>query len=437
MRAVAIATAMLALCYSLLGGLRYAGHRSGADLGIFLQSLNSPGFANTLEGASHFTYHFSPDLLVLAPLVHLTQSPLVLIAAQAIAGALVAPAIFVFARRRLAAPLPRLLAFSALLYPALAGVTFTDFHENGLAPAAIAWLIAAADARRWTFAALFLAIALGIKEDEAPILAACGAMTAIAYARRGDRTGVRFALGGAGVAVLTFVAYFVWLRSVGSSGGWSPAHFYTWSSGEPGASGFDPLGRISYLLEAFVPLVFVCVTTPFALFALPGLTENLLSHLSITYTMGQHYAGVWIGWLLAAQVAGVAGIAARDPRRALLLVRTSLVLEAVILTFASPTHWGHFIHLPTAEDRALDAIAHRIPVDAPVGSFDEMYAHLAFDPRAQIGLSGTPRFVIDDARYDGAAWRIRWRPKLFAETARGRYRAVAHDGPVTLYERQD
>ena len=34
----------------------------------------------------------------------------------------------------------------ALVYPPLVGVAFTDFHENGFAPAAIVWLAWALDA---------------------------------------------------------------------------------------------------------------------------------------------------------------------------------------------------------------------------------------------------------------------------------------------------
>ena len=70
----------------------------------------------------------------------------------------------------------------ALVYPPLAGVAFSDFHENGFVPAATLWLLWAVDARRWRLACAFLAVTLAIKEDQAPILV-FGAIVALAPGR--------------------------------------------------------------------------------------------------------------------------------------------------------------------------------------------------------------------------------------------------------------
>src|SRR5215471_3442011 len=117
---------------------------------------------NQMEGGSHYIYHFSPVLSLATPLLLLTHSPLALIAIQALAGALTAPAVFLLARRRMDERLSSIAALVALVYPPLVGVTFADFHENGLAPAAIAWLLWAVDARRFGLAAIFAGLALGI-----------------------------------------------------------------------------------------------------------------------------------------------------------------------------------------------------------------------------------------------------------------------------------
>src|ERR1700729_3365922 len=163
-----LASAIFAAVLTLLGADRYASYHSGADLGEFVQTIATPfsGFGDTPEGGSHFLHHFSPLLYLCSPLLLLTHSPIALIALQAVAGALVAPAIYLLARKRAPERIALLAAFVALLYPPLVGVTFTDFHENGFAPAAIAWLAWAVDAGRWRWAALFVVLGLAIKEDE-------------------------------------------------------------------------------------------------------------------------------------------------------------------------------------------------------------------------------------------------------------------------------
>ena len=427
----------------MLGSIRYAGHRSGADLGLFVQTLASPSFSNTLEGGNHFTYHFSPLLFVFVPLVHVVHSPVVLIVAQAVAGALVAPPVFLLARKRMAAHLARDVAVLALLYPPLAGVTFTDFHENGFAPAAALWLVWAFDARRYPAAVTFAVVLLAIKEDEAVILTACGAVAIAWFARRGEQRALAVSAGIVALASITFVAYFTWVRPLaGGHDAWNPSHFYAWDRNGPGTSGLDLRGRASYLLEAMVPLALVPLCSRIVVFAVPPMAEVLLSHLSITYTMGQHYAGAWIGWVLAAETFAVARLARGSLPRARLAVRVSTVISVLILALASPTHWGHFLHLPGREDRALDALSARIPESASIGTFDELYAHLGLRPRAQIGLQPAPDYAIDDDRYDGAAWVGRWRPLLRRWVRDGHYRPLASQDGVTLFahsgpERQD
>jgi uncharacterized membrane protein len=141
-RAVWIAVAISFVALTLLGIDRYVIYRSGADLGLFVQAIvdGAHGMHNQIEGGSHYIYHFSPILSLVTPFLLVVRSPIALIITQALAGALTAPAIFLLARRRMDERLASMAAVIALLYPPLVGVTFADFHENGFAPAAIAWL---------------------------------------------------------------------------------------------------------------------------------------------------------------------------------------------------------------------------------------------------------------------------------------------------------
>jgi len=421
-----------------LGIDRYVTYHSGADLGEFVQTISSPltGFGDTAEGGSHFLHHFSPLLYLCSPLLLIFRTPIVLIALQAVAAALVAPPVFLFARRRMPDSLAALVAVVALIYPPLVGVAFTDFHENGFAAAAIAWLIWAVDARRYALAALFVAIALAIKEDEALILFVLAIGFAIFSLRRGDRTGTQLAIMTAMASAMVLLAFFALIRPLaGAHGTWFAINYYEGHASDAPHGAAIVLGRVAFLAEALLPLASVPLATLAILLAVPGLVEVLASRWPITYTMGQHYAGVWIGEMLIAFAFGVAAIFRRNAGSARMLVRISIVLCLLNLAVASPTHWAHFLGPKTTHDRALDALLARIPPAASVATYDEVYAHLGFDPNAQMGFEPNPfpQYALFDARYDSVAWRRVYRPRLDALLRDGRYRPLVTIDGATLY----
>ena len=431
---LAAACALWAALLTWLGADRYFSYHSGADLGEFVQTIATPlsGFGDMNEGGSHFLHHFSPLLYLCSPLLLATHSPVALIALQAVAGALVAPAVYLLVRPRAGAPMALLAGIVALFYPPLVGVAFTDFHENGFAPAAIAWLAWAVDRRNWRAAALFVLVGLAIKEDEALMLAVLGTGTAIWAVRRGDRALVRFAAGTVVAAVLTLAAYFLIVRPlVGGHDAWFALGYIT--DPEAQQSGLAAVaGRLSFLLEAFVPLCFVPLLGPLGLIVVPGLIEVLSSRWSITYTMGQHYAGVWVGEMLVAYAVALASL---GPRRSARLAIASLALCVLNLSVASPAHWGHFLAPVTAHDRVLDAFVAALPPDAAVGTHDEIYAHLGFDPNARSGWAALPEYALVDDRYPSAEWQAVGRPQLDRLVRRHVYDLVRTQDGVDLYRR--
>jgi uncharacterized membrane protein len=434
-----IAAAVYAAIYFALGVNRYQTYHSGADLGLFTQTIASAfgGFSNTVEGGSHFMVHFSPILYLCAPLLLATRSPLALVAIAALAGALTAPPLFLFARRHMPENLAFGVALVALLYPPLAGVVFADFHENVFAPALTLWLIWAVDARRFALAGLFLVLTLCVKEDQGLILACASIFALVLFARRRDATGMRFAGGALVLSLATFVAFFALVRPMaGATEPWSPLHFYAWqNTGEAGSTPWYSIGRPAYFLEALLPLAFVCVLSPLFLLALPGFAECLFSHDSVTYTMGQHYAAPWIGYVLAAFALGVAKLELGRARNALYALRAALVLCVANLAFASPTHWGHYLALRSAHDRAVDSELAALPPALDVGTHDELFAHLGFDPNASLGLSRAPQSVLIDRTDTTSFWVERLQPILQQDVAEGRYRLVRDVDGVERFER--
>ena len=438
-RAVAAATVLYAIAFSLLGADRYATFHAGADLGLFAQSIAAAanGLTNTFEGGSHFAYHFSPILYALAPVLWVTHSAVSLVAVQALATALVAPALYAIARRRTSDRNAAGLACIALLYPPLHGVTFTDFHEVAFVPATIAWLLWAIDARRFWLAIALVAFALCVKEDQGPSLAFLGVVAAIYFARNGERAGAIFGAATALLSAAVFGAYFGIVRPLAGVGGhWAPSHFYAWKGYSDGHSlSWQIVARVSYLLEAFVPLALLPFRSPALLLALPGFAEVLASREPLTFTMGQHYAAVWVPYVLVAFALGGAALLERATNAARWWVRTSAILCVAVSVFFSPLHLTHFLRPLDDRDAATNALIDRIPIAASVGTYDEIYAHLGFYRNAQVGLKGLPDYVIEDRQYASATWNGTWLPQLRAAIARGDYAVVQERDGVVLYQR--
>ena len=65
-------------------------------------------------------------------------------------------------------------------------------------------------------------------------------------------------------------------------------------------------GRLTYVLEAFLPLAFVPLRSRLPCLAVPGFAIVLLANSGLVWRMGKHYAALWIPWLLIAFGAGVA-----------------------------------------------------------------------------------------------------------------------------------
>jgi uncharacterized membrane protein len=456
------ASAIYAGVFFLLGVDRYATFHSGADLGIFSQSIANAahGMENTYEGASHFAFHFSPILYLCAPFLWLAHSAVALIGIQAVATALVAPGLYLIARKRATEKHAAALACIALLYPPLQGVTFTDFHENGFVPAAVVWLLWAIDARRFGVAAILLALVLSIKEDQAPAMAWLG-FVGLAYfvaalrqasperaaeqrSRRAQGDAIEVArlrrgsfFSGAAIvaAVAVFVLYFTVIRPLaGAHGSWIPEHFYAW--GGPGAPTIplskQILGRVTYLLEVFVPLAFLPFRSRALILAIPGLVEVLASREPLTYTMGQHYAAVWIPYVLVAFVVAGARLFEANARRGALWVRTSAAASILVLIFFSPLHLAHYLRPLQPSDSATNALIAAVPAQASIGTYDEIYAHLGFYPHAAVGLRGSPEYVIYNRHYASAFWDGVVLPQLRREIAEHAYRVVRRENGVLL-----
>ncbi len=436
-RLIWLGALLYAAIFTALGAAKYAAHRNLVDFGIFAQTAASAFgcFCNTVEG-SHWAFHFSPILYVAGAVVAVVRSPIALVALQSIACALVAPPIAALVGARAPARIARLCALVVWLYPPLAGLAFGDFHENVFAPAAVAWAIWASDAGRWRLMLAFAALALAVKEDQAIFLAIAGLLGW--WRLRGTTIG-RAALLICGASVVTLVWFYHDIQPAASVAAthWSPERFYAWSAAD--VRGLFPggiLARAGFLLLAFVPLLFLPFRSRMMWLAAAPLAEVLLSRMPTTFTMGTHYAGAWIGYVLVPFGFAVRRI---SPLRAQHLLAAAALLCVVEFAVADPLHPGLNLHAPRARDARLDLFLATLPAGLDVATQEEAYTHLALgDPHARVLPERASQplaacFALVDADYPDSPRLEEYGATLRRLVRERRYVLVRRDGAIALY----
>lgn len=431
-----------AAVFFALGFVRYQAHRNFVDLGIFAQTAASAFgcFCNTVEG-SHWAFHFSPILYLAGALMRLWPSALALTALQAIAGALTIPAIYGIVERHTDRKTAALAAWVVALYPPLAGVVFNDFHENGLAPAAVAWLLWAFDGGYLIWTLLFALLTLAIKEDQAIFLTVAGLLGFARY--RGTWPRGPQALGIAVLsAAIACLFFFAIQPHAQVNPHWAPERFYAWTPQDIRALLPDGiLQRIGFLLLAFVPLLFVPLRSrAFAIAILP-LSEVLFSRMSTTFTMGSHYAGAWAGYVFYAFADALRQIYKRDPARVRRMLYWCIGLCVVEFAAANPLHPGYFLHARSARDVALDTFLASLPPDISVATQEEAYTHLAAtDPNATVLPETTEQpvtacYILIDLDFPESPRLVESKPLADRLVAQHIFVLEKQDGGISLYKR--
>jgi hypothetical protein len=186
---------------------------------------------------------------------------------------------------------------------------------------------------------------------------------------------------------------------------------------------------LTYLLEAFGPLAFLPLFSRWVLLSLPGLAIVLLANTDLVYHMGNHYAALWIPWLLAATAFAAA------ERNALRWCTVALALTALFLAFLNPMHPAHFLrpnyHDFPAARRALACV----PAGASVATHDEWFSAIAARrPQATLGTIAGVDYLVYADDFPNPEFQHSVRPALHTEVAAGTYREVCRFGAVATYE---
>ena len=423
------------------------------------------GFRDGPEQGTHFRFHWAPIVALLWPLIALFRTPLVLQLAQtALIGACVFP-LYALARTYLGERDAVRVACLALLYPPLLAVGFTEFHEVAFYPVLALVLVWAAEKTSWSWFALAAIASALVREDACIVLALAGlGLAAFAWLHRnalprdanpaGLLTGAprqpgHLALAGLGLAAVNAAALgFYYGYVIPRVGSWEPSRFYDYPFAQGPAAvvvallshpayvaQFLNLGRLTYVLEALVPLAFLPLFSWWGLLALPGAAIVLLSSDGVAWRMGSHYAALWIPWLLVAALAAVVRIGVARPARARRWTTAALLLCALFLIAFNPTHAGHYLKVtyPTADARRALAL---VPPGANLLTHDEWFAHVALRyPAATVFFCPYVDYAVYADDFPNGYFQSEIRPTLEREVQSGRATVLATFGRVKVYRR--
>lgn len=377
---LALAVSAYGLFFFFLTLTRYRAFEASAmDLGNLNQTIwniahgnwfhltNQPGIVNRLS------LHVEPILLPIAALYRLYPQPELLLALQALVVALGALPIFALARLQLRSEwiaLPFALVY--LLFPALQGAIWFDFHPVTLAPAFLAAAFYFLVARRPGWYALFAVLAASCKEDMALVVFLLGLYAwLVCKERRWGLWTMALSLAWALVAVFVIQDYFAagnihWDRYAYL--GESPGEMLRTLLARPGVvrthlRAADAWGYSEALLA---PVAFFALLAPeVLLIAAPSVALNLLSAYPATRSVYElHYAAPIVPFVVMAAVMGLG-----RTRRRLELVRggasvrwrSAAWLALCTLLILASAFWDQRLHgyLPGSANHTLYAVTPR------------------------------------------------------------------------------
>ena len=378
-----------------LSYLRHASFHSHAyDLGILAQTMwntvNGRLFATTVmfEYTSNLlAHHFSPILLLIAPLYAVWPHPETLLVVQTAALALAIVPVYRIGRRFGGDAAGLGLAAAYWLYPPVHYVNLFDFHEIALAVPLLAFALDAFLGDRPRLGAVFVALALLTREEVGIVTAGVG----VWLFARGRRTwGLALAVAGVAWAAATIG----WLApALAGTGKYYYVRRYEWLGDSPPemaatiltrpdyvAGGLLTRERLDFLLRLFLPLGLLPLLGPEVLvLSLPSFGYLLLSNYREQYELANQYSAVVIPWLVGAAGAGIARLLSWRVRPAVLL---GLLLGAAVgayLAYGPGPFGGRF----RPEEFALNAhvqvgreLLRLIPRHASVSAQSDLVPHL-------------------------------------------------------------
>jgi uncharacterized membrane protein len=241
------------------------------------------------------------------------------------------------------------------------------------------------------------------------------------------------------ISVAILAVFFLAIRPhAAAAATWQPARFYAWTSNDVSSLPGTILARLGFLLLIFAPLVFLPLRSRMMVLAIAPLGEVLLARMPTAFTVGTHYAGAWIGYVLVAFAFAARRLQSPGVRYALTACIVLCILE---LTVADPLHPGLNLRPVATRDVELDQFLAALPAGVSIATQEEAYTHLALaNPFARL-LPESPAteteacFVLIDRDFPESARLEEYGDAFRQLVSEGRYVLVARRGAIELYRR--
>ncbi|BDO41155.1 DUF2079 domain-containing protein [Cellulomonas sp. NTE-D12] len=444
---------VLAGLFSTLALLRHARLRtSGYDLGIFEQGVRSYAEGrlptSLLKGVDYplLGDHFSPVLVLLAPVYAAVPRAETLLVAQAVLLAVGVVPLARWAAQTLGAPAAIVVSSSYGLACGLWHAVAFDFHEIAFAVPLLAFAMTALGRGRWRAATLWAAPLVLVKEDLGLTVTGIGVLVAV-LGRRADgrRLGTGTALFGVAATALETLVVIPEMNPAGVNQYTRQLDLETVMT-QAGALFSNHL-KITTVVLLLLPTAFLALRSPLVLITVPTLAWRFLSDNPQYWGTAFHYDAVLVPVVTAAFVDGLVRLrrgtrwtAARQRG----VLWASVVATAVLLTqsplmqLTTPGLWR-----PSPHERAARDLLARIPDGVTVAASNSLAPQLT--GRADVSLLGIlpleqsrARFVVADTSI------VRQYPvdgdglvELVATARAHGYRTVDAADGVVLLEREN
>ena len=463
-----LATGAFASGYAALAVLQHRAFWTGRfDVGNLVQAVWSTAHGHPLEVTdlqgrqiSRLGAHFDPIVAAFAPLWWVWPDPSLLLAVQAVAVALGAPAVFLLGRRHLGSDWAgAAFALVYLLYPPTQWLVVADFHPVAFATPLLLWGFWFLDGGRLVPFALVALAACLTKEQIGLVVAGMG----LWYALRPGCRLAGLAIAGVGaavsaVAIVVVVPHF-------APGGASPfAGRYAAVGGSPGGivetAIRDPGTIVSavsegrdggFLVDLLAPLALLPLLSPAALLAAaPEIVLDLLSSTRTQTSIHFHYTAGAIPALMVAAILGAARLRRLVPRVSVGLDRAVVVVVIVSGLLLGPLPVWRFVpggselgareHVVGRHAAASARIVGLVPPGAVVSATNTLGAHLSARRRVlSFPVRRNATWVVVDTRrpshLDRANAPEPFEQALAALRRDGRYVLVASDDGVLAFRR--
>jgi uncharacterized membrane protein len=353
------------------------------DQGVWLMSRFDAPFV-TLMGRNLMGDHTSFILALLVPFYWLFPAAGTLFFAQALVIGLGAVPVFLYARRRLASEAMALvLAAAYLLHPAVGWTNLENFHPDSFLGLLVGAAIWAALERHWRTYAVFVVLALLVKEDVALVVVPLGTWVAL---KRDRRIGLITIIGSISFMLVAMLVVMRSLTGVAARNAWripfgGVRGFIEATFRRPGdvIEHFRSDGRPWYVWQMLTPFAYVFLRRPsVALIGSLALAANVVSTFWYQYHIQYHYSLVVVPPLAIGTAYAVAAFGRQARIVAVGAVGVFALTAAYLwgpmpfsrneLAYWAPDH-------PVAEQ--MRDIIDDIPADAVVSAYHRVTPHLA------------------------------------------------------------